>query len=141
MMSVHNDAGPLAYVAVERFDVTVQGRAGTFAMQHSANNNGGTPRLDLSWCRVRARARSRASAARARSTSRPTARTRSRSTTRSAELHRVSDEPDADLWEQNAQWWQEGFTDGADPEYEEQILPLAAECLAGAHACPRHRHR
>jgi hypothetical protein len=47
MMSVHNDAGPLAYVAVERFDVTVHGRAGTFAMQHSANNNGGTPRLDL----------------------------------------------------------------------------------------------
>ena len=29
-------------------------------------------------------------------------------------------------------WWQDGFTDGADPEYEEQILPLAAECLAGA---------
>jgi SAM-dependent methyltransferase len=37
-----------------------------------------------------------------------------------------------DLWEQNAQWWQDGFTDGADPEYEEQILPLTAECLAGA---------
>ena len=25
-----------------------------------------------------------------------------------------------------------GFTEGADPEYEEQILPLAAECLGGA---------
>ena len=37
-----------------------------------------------------------------------------------------------DLWEQNAQWWQDGFTDGADPEYVEQILPLTAECLAGA---------
>ena len=37
-----------------------------------------------------------------------------------------------DFWEQNAQWWQDGFTDGADPEYEEQILPLTAECLAGA---------
>ena len=37
-----------------------------------------------------------------------------------------------DLWERNAGWWQEGFTDGADPEYEEQILPLAAEHLAGA---------
>jgi hypothetical protein len=37
-----------------------------------------------------------------------------------------------DLWERNAQWWQDGFTDGADPEYEEQILPLAAECLTGA---------
>ena len=29
-----------------------------------------------------------------------------------------------DHWEQHAAWWQEGFTDGADPEYEEQILPL-----------------
>ncbi len=37
-----------------------------------------------------------------------------------------------DHWEANAAWWQEGFTDGADPEYEEQILPLAAEHLAGA---------
>ena len=38
-----------------------------------------------------------------------------------------------DLWEQHAGWWQEGFTDGADPEYEEQILPLAAEWLRGTH--------
>ena len=37
-----------------------------------------------------------------------------------------------DLWEQHADWWQREFTDGADPEYEEQILPLARECLAGA---------
>ena len=37
-----------------------------------------------------------------------------------------------DLWETNAGWWIEGFTDGADPEYEEQILPLAAEHLSGA---------
>ena len=37
-----------------------------------------------------------------------------------------------DRWEQHAAWWQEGFTDGADPEYEEQILPLAAEWLVGA---------
>jgi ubiquinone/menaquinone biosynthesis C-methylase UbiE len=29
-------------------------------------------------------------------------------------------------------WWQDGFTEGADPEYEEQILPLAAHHLAGA---------
>src|SRR6185295_2994614 len=28
--------------------------------------------------------------------------------------------------------WQEGFTDGADPEYEEQILPLLDRYLAGA---------
>jgi len=37
-----------------------------------------------------------------------------------------------DLWERNAGWWQEGFTDGADAEYEEQILPLARTALAGA---------
>ena len=37
-----------------------------------------------------------------------------------------------ELWEANARWWQEGFTDGADPEYVEQIIPLAAEHLAGA---------
>jgi SAM-dependent methyltransferase len=36
------------------------------------------------------------------------------------------------LWEVHARWWQDGFTDGADPEYEEQILPLAAEHLTGA---------
>ena len=39
---------------------------------------------------------------------------------------------DRDLWERNAGWWQDGFTEGADAEYEEQILPLARECLAGA---------
>jgi SAM-dependent methyltransferase len=37
-----------------------------------------------------------------------------------------------DPWERHAGWWQEGFTDGADPEYEEQILPLAAQWLRGA---------
>lgn len=37
-----------------------------------------------------------------------------------------------DLWERHAHWWIEGFTAGADPEYEEQILPLAASELAGA---------
>jgi SAM-dependent methyltransferase len=37
-----------------------------------------------------------------------------------------------DLWEQHAGWWQEGFTEGADPEYAEQILPLAARWLGGA---------
>ena len=39
---------------------------------------------------------------------------------------------DEDLWETHAGWWQDGFTDGADPEYEEQILPLAARELQGA---------
>jgi len=38
----------------------------------------------------------------------------------------------ADPWEEHAGWWQEGFTAGADPEYEEQILPLARQYLAGA---------
>jgi SAM-dependent methyltransferase len=37
-----------------------------------------------------------------------------------------------DLWESHAGWWQAGFTEGADPEYEEQILPMAAAHLAGA---------
>jgi SAM-dependent methyltransferase len=36
------------------------------------------------------------------------------------------------LWETHADWWIEGFTDGADPEYTEQILPLAAAELAGS---------
>ncbi len=39
---------------------------------------------------------------------------------------------DRDLWERHAGWWQEGFTDGADAEYEEQILPLVAEHLGSA---------
>jgi SAM-dependent methyltransferase len=37
-----------------------------------------------------------------------------------------------ELWERNARWWQRGFTQGADPEYEEQILPLVAAHLQGA---------
>ncbi len=39
---------------------------------------------------------------------------------------------DGDLWERNAGWWQQEFTQGADAEYTEQILPLAAAHLAGA---------
>jgi SAM-dependent methyltransferase len=35
-------------------------------------------------------------------------------------------------WESCAKWWQDGFTEGADPEYEEQILPLIASGLEGA---------
>ncbi|MCB0989141.1 MAG: class I SAM-dependent methyltransferase [Microthrixaceae bacterium] len=38
---------------------------------------------------------------------------------------------DIDLWEAHAGWWQDGFTDGVDPEYTEQILPLAADLLHG----------
>jgi SAM-dependent methyltransferase len=35
-------------------------------------------------------------------------------------------------WENVASWWQDGFTEGADAEYEEQILPLIAAQLAGS---------
>ncbi len=35
------------------------------------------------------------------------------------------------LWEDQARWWQEGFTEGADEEYVEQIMPLAARWLDG----------
>jgi SAM-dependent methyltransferase len=35
-------------------------------------------------------------------------------------------------WDRHAGWWQREFTAGADPEYEEQILPLARARLAGA---------
>jgi SAM-dependent methyltransferase len=35
-------------------------------------------------------------------------------------------------WDEHAEWWQRNFTDGADPEYEEQILPLLDEHLDGA---------
>lgn len=35
-------------------------------------------------------------------------------------------------WDEHAGWWQEHFTDGADPEYEEQIIPLAVAEVAGA---------
>ncbi|MBX3286910.1 MAG: class I SAM-dependent methyltransferase, partial [Actinobacteria bacterium] len=38
---------------------------------------------------------------------------------------------DIDLWEAHSAWWQDGFTEGADPEYVEQILPLATDLLAG----------
>ncbi|CAA9266038.1 MAG: hypothetical protein AVDCRST_MAG10-3012 [uncultured Acidimicrobiales bacterium] len=41
---------------------------------------------------------------------------------------------DRSLWETHAGWWQQAFTGGADAEYEEQIIPLAAEHLAGASA-------
>ena len=40
-------------------------------------------------------------------------------------------DPNRELWEQHAGWWIEGFTDGADPEYTEQILPIAGSELAG----------
>ena len=36
-----------------------------------------------------------------------------------------------EIWERHARWWQQSFTDGADPEYVEQIVPCAATWLAG----------
>lgn len=38
---------------------------------------------------------------------------------------------DGSLWETHAQWWQDEFTDGADVEYVEQIVPLALGLLDG----------
>jgi SAM-dependent methyltransferase len=40
---------------------------------------------------------------------------------------------DNGLWDEHAQWWLDGFTNGVDPEYVEQIIPLALEELAGRH--------
>lgn len=37
-----------------------------------------------------------------------------------------------DLWETHADWWIDGFTDGVDPEYTEQIVPIARREVAGA---------
>ena len=40
----------------------------------------------------------------------------------------------SDPWDAHAQWWQDEFTDGADPEYTDQILPLIAERLPATGA-------
>ena len=37
----------------------------------------------------------------------------------------------AEVWDANATWWKETFTDGADQEYEVEILPLVASELSG----------
>jgi SAM-dependent methyltransferase len=37
-----------------------------------------------------------------------------------------------DLWEKGAAWWQRNFTEGADSEYEQQILPLVGHYARGA---------
>jgi SAM-dependent methyltransferase len=37
-----------------------------------------------------------------------------------------------DLWEKGADWWQRNFTEGADPEYEDQILPMVEHYARGA---------
>ena len=33
------------------------------------------------------------------------------------------------VWDEHAQWWQDQFTDGVDPEYTEQIIPLIIKHL------------
>jgi len=38
------------------------------------------------------------------------------------------------VWERHARWWQAEFTEGADVEYTEQLLPLAGRHLAGARS-------
>jgi SAM-dependent methyltransferase len=43
-----------------------------------------------------------------------------------------SSQESAALWEVNSPWWVESFTGGADAEYDEQILPMAADHLSGA---------
>ena len=34
-------------------------------------------------------------------------------------------------WELNAEWWQNSFTNGANAEYSEQLLPLIVELMNG----------
>ncbi len=40
-------------------------------------------------------------------------------------------DPNTTLWQASAEWWQREFTDGVDPEYTEQILPLVRLSLPG----------
>jgi SAM-dependent methyltransferase len=35
-------------------------------------------------------------------------------------------------WDRHARWWQREYTAGADPEYEDQILPMVARHLEGS---------
>lgn len=42
--------------------------------------------------------------------------------------------PEESLWDEHADWWISGFTDGADPEYVDQIIPLVTAELGGARA-------
>ncbi len=37
-----------------------------------------------------------------------------------------------EIWDAHAAWWKATFTDGADPEYEIEILPLVAELIGTA---------
>lgn len=42
----------------------------------------------------------------------------------------MTDNVNTGLWESHADWWQAEFTNGVDPEYTEQILPLIAQLFA-----------
>ena len=53
------------------------------------------------------------------------------STNGSIQRPSVNKMSDNGLWDEHAQWWIDGFTDGADPEYVQQIIPLALEELEG----------
>jgi SAM-dependent methyltransferase len=43
----------------------------------------------------------------------------------------VDHDVNTQLWEAHADWWQRQFTEGVDPEYTEQILPLVVEWTSG----------
>ena len=43
----------------------------------------------------------------------------------------ASTESGAASWDDHAQWWQAEFTDGVNPEYTEQIIPIVLQHLAG----------
>lgn len=43
----------------------------------------------------------------------------------------MAPDENAELWEAHADWWQREFTEGVDPEYTEQILPIVTEWTAG----------
>ena len=43
----------------------------------------------------------------------------------------LAEEDAGDLWETHSDWWQAEFTNGVDPEYAEQILPLAQQLMDG----------
>ncbi len=36
-----------------------------------------------------------------------------------------------DLWDEHAEWWKRTFTEGADPEYDGEIIPAVVSQLAG----------
>ncbi len=40
-----------------------------------------------------------------------------------------SEDASTEPWEAHARWWQDEFTDGVDPEYTEQILPMVRAAM------------